>query len=207
MKTMLQHGLVLVLALTGSQALAQDQTQESGWMVRARAVHINPADRSTPLAGTGGSDRIHVSNKTIPELDISYFFTPQLAAELILTYPQKHDVMLDGARIGSLRHLPPTLSAQYHFAPQAALNPYLGVGVNYTRISHVKLLNGAADLEKNSWGLALQAGVDIRLDARWSLNVDVKKLNLRSDLLLGGAHASTVKVDPLLFGVGVGYRF
>lgn len=203
MKTLLKHALAISLVLAGSPALAQ----ESNWMVRARAVHIDPANESAPLAGTGATDRIHVASKTIPEVDISYFFTPNLAAELILTYPQKHDVTLDGARIGSFRHLPPTLSAQYHFAPRSTVDPYVGAGINYTRISRVKLLGGAADLEKDSWGLALQAGVDIRLDARWSLNLDVKKVNIRSDVLLGGARASAVKVDPVLFGAGVGYRF
>jgi len=203
MKADSKHVLAAVLAVAASQALAQD----SNWLVRARAVNIDTANESTPLAGTGASDRILVSNKTIPEVDVSYFFTPNLAAELILTYPQKHDVTLDGQRIGSFRHLPPTLTAQYHFAPQASVRPYIGAGLNYTRISRVKLLDGAANLEKDSWGLALQAGVDIRLDARWSLNVDVKKVNIRSDVLLGGARASEVRVDPVLIGVGVGYRF
>lgn len=203
MKTLLQHVLAISLALVGSQALAQD----SNWLVRARAVHIDPANESAPLAGAGAADRIHVSSKTIPEVDISYFITPNIAAELILTYPQKHEVTLDGARIGSFRHLPPTLSAQYHFAPQSRFSPYLGAGINYTRISRVKLLDGAGDLEQDSWGLSVQAGVDIRLDARWSLNLDVKKVNIRSDVLVGGAKASSVKVDPVLFGLGVGYRF
>lgn len=203
MKSLLKPVLALSLALAGSQALAQ----ESNWMVRVRAVHIDPANQSAPLAGSGAADRIHVASKTIPEVDISYFLTPHLAAELILTYPQKHDVTLDGARIGSFRHLPPTLTAQYHFAPQSTVNPYVGAGLNYTRISRVKLLDGAADLENDSWGLALQAGVDIRLDARWSLNLDVKKVNIRSDVMVGGAKASSVKVDPLLFGLGVAYRF
>ncbi|MCD2517763.1 outer membrane beta-barrel protein [Massilia sp. G4R7] len=206
MKAICKHVLAAVLAVAGSQALAQE-VQDSNWLVRARAVHIDPANESTPLAGVGAGDRIHVSTKTIPEVDVSYFFTPHLAAELILTYPQKHDVTLDGQRIGSFRHLPPTLTAQYHFAPQASVRPYVGAGVNYTRISRVKLLGGAATLEKDSWGLALQAGVDIKLDARWSVNVDVKKVKLRSDVLLGGAKASEVRVDPVLVGVGVGYRF
>lgn len=203
MKTLLQHVLAISLALVGSQALAQ----ESNWLVRARTVHIEPANESAPLSGAGAADRIHVSSKTIPEVDISYFITPNIAAELVLTYPQKHEVTLDGARIGSFRHLPPTLSAQYHFAPQSRFSPYLGAGINYTRISRVKLLDGAGDLEQDSWGLSVQAGVDIRLDARWSLNLDVKKVNIRSDVLVGGAKASSVKVDPVLFGLGVGYRF
>lgn len=203
MKTTMKSVLVALIAVAASQAMAQ----ESPWLVRARAVHIGPDNKSTPLAGVGAPDRIEVANKTIPELDITYFFAPHLAAELILTYPQKHKVRLDGEEIGSFKHLPPTLSAQYHFAPGAAINPYLGVGVNYTRISKVRLLGGAGDLENDSWGLALQAGVDVRIDERWSINADVKKANIRSDVYVGGLNASQLKVDPLLFGLGVGYRF
>lgn len=203
MKTMMKSVVVALIAVAASQAMAQ----ESPWLVRARAVYIDPDNKSTPVAGSGASDRIEVATKTIPELDISYFFTPHISAELILTYPQKHKVRLDGAEIGSFKHLPPTLTAQYHFAPGATINPYLGVGVNYTRISKVRLLDGAGDLENDSWGLALQAGVDFRINERWSINADVKKVNIRSDVYVGGANASHLKVDPVLFGLGVGYRF
>lgn len=183
------------------------QAQEGQWLVRARAAHLNPADKSSPVGGVGASDRISVSDKTIPELDVSYFFTPNLAAELVLTYPQKHDVMLDGAKIGSFKHLPPSLLAQYHFNPIGQFKPYLGAGINYTRISSVKLLNGAGDLENDSVGLALQAGVDFKIDKNWSLNLDVKRINIRSDVMIAGAKVSSVKVDPVLIAVGVGYRF
>ncbi|WP_312514596.1 OmpW family outer membrane protein [Massilia sp.] len=203
MKTMMKSVVVALIAVAASQAMAQ----ESPWLVRARAVHIDPDNKSTPVAGSGASDRIDVESKTIPELDISYFFTPNFSAELILTYPQKHKVRLDGAEIGSFKHLPPTLTAQYHFAPGATINPYVGMGVNYTRISKVRLLDGAGDLENDSWGLALQAGVDFRIDEHWSINADIKKVNIRSDVYVGGANASHLKVDPLLFGLGVGYRF
>ena len=121
------------LGLFASEAMAQ----QSPWLVRARAVHLSPADKSDPIGGVGASDRLTVSSKTIPEIDISYFFTPNIAAELILTYPQKHDVMLDGAKIGTFKHLPPTLTAQYHFMPDAQINPYVGAGINYTNISKV----------------------------------------------------------------------
>jgi outer membrane protein len=187
----------------GSAAMAQ----ESPWLVRARAVHIDPADKSDPVGGAGASDRLHVSSKWIPEVDLSYFFSPNWAAELILTYPQKHTVTLDGASIGTFRHLPPTLTAQYHFLPGATVNPYVGAGVNYTLFSKQRLLDGAARLEHDSVGLALQAGADFRIDNRWSVNVDLKKLQLRSDVMIGGAKATRVRVDPLLFGIGIGYLF
>ncbi|MDO8651005.1 MAG: OmpW family protein [Undibacterium sp.] len=200
--------IALALSLAAICVVAnQAAAQQSPWQVRARAVNISPDNKSDPVGGVGASDRLTVSDKTIPEVDISYYFTPNWSAELILTYPQKHDVMLDGANIGTFKHLPPTLTAQYHFLPDAQFSPYLGVGVNYTRISNVNLLNGAADLEKDSFGFAVQAGVDFKLDKNWSLNLDVKKVQIRSDVSIGGAKVSAVKVDPWLVGVGVGYRF
>jgi len=203
MKTTMKTVLVALIALSAAQAMAQ----ESPWLVRARAVYVDPDNKSTPIGGVGAADRLEVSSKTIPELDISYFFTQHIAAELVLTYPQKHKARLDGAEIGTFKHLPPTLSLQYHFAPSKTISPYVGAGVNYTRMSSVKLLDGAGDLENDSWGLSLQAGVNVRLNQRWSLNADVKKINLRSDVYVGGANASHLKVDPVLFGLGVGYRF
>ena len=200
---------VAVLAALNLTGLAMNSAvaQESPWLVRVRAVHLDPADKSAPLGGVVASDRITVSDKTIPEVDVSYFFTPNLAAELVLTYPQKHDVYLDGANIGSFKHLPPSLLVQYHFMPEKTLKPYVGAGVNYTTLSKVRLLNGAGSLEHDSVGLVLQAGVDYAIDKQWSLNLDIKKAQIRSDVIVGGAAVSRVKVDPLMIGVGVGYRF
>jgi len=205
-KTMKNVAIALALT-TAALAAGSAFAQESPWLVRARAVHIDPADHSSPVGGAGPSDQITVSSKTIPEVDISYFFSPNLAAELVLTYPQKHDVSVAGSKIGSFKHLPPTLTLQYHFLPAGTIDPYLGAGVNYTRISNVDLNGGNITLDKSSWGLALQAGVDIKLDRNWSINVDVKKVQIRSDVHLAGEQVSRIKIDPVLFGVGVGYRF
>ena len=193
-------------ALTSGAAMAQNYPQDGKWMVRARAVHLDSANKdSTPLD-------LSVNNKIIPELDISYFFTPNFAAELILTYPQKHDVRAGGAEIGSLKHLPPTLLAQYHFTQLGAFKPYVGVGINYTRFSSVKF-DPAVDaalnpsVKKNSFGPALQIGFDYALDKNWSINFDVKKVYIKTDVRSFGTKVGTFKVDPLLVGVGLGYRF
>ena len=200
--------IVLALSLAALGAVStQAMAQEGTWLMRGRVVNISPANSSDPVGGTGAADRITVSKKTIPEFDVSYFVTPNIAAELILTYPQKHTVYLDGADVGTFKHLPPTLSLQYHFAPTSDVNPYLGAGVNYTNISAVNLLGGKGGLESNSFGLSLQAGVDFKIDKNWSFNIDVKKVQIRSDVSLSGAKVSAVKVDPVLVGVGFGYRF
>lgn len=198
---------VLLAALGLAFAAPTAQAADGSWLVRARATQLSPADKSDPIAGAGAADRISVESRVIPELDISYFFSPNVAAELVLTYPQKHEVYLDGTSVGTFKHLPPTLLAQYHFLPQAQFSPYVGAGVNLTRLSSVKLLAGAGDLESSSVGLALQVGADFKIDKQWSLNVDVKRVNIRSDVLAAGAKISAVRVDPVLLSVGVGYRF
>ncbi|MFD0666925.1 OmpW/AlkL family protein [Ramlibacter sp. MAHUQ-53] len=203
---MKKTSVLLALAALGfaGHALAQ----QSPWLVRARAVHLNMADKSEAIPALGvGADQITVNNKTIPEVDITYFVTPNIAAELVLTIPQKQTVSIAGTDVGTFKHLPPTLTVQYHFSPAAQVSPYLGAGVNYTRISSVKLLGGAGDLENQSFGLAVQAGVDYKLDKNWSLNLDLKKVQIRSDVFAGGSKVSAVKLDPWLLGVGVGYRF
>lgn len=100
-----------------------------------------------------------------------------------------------------------TLTLQYHFLPGTRFSPYVGAGMNYTRISSVELLDVAANLERNSCGVAVQAGVNVKTDEKWSLNFDVKNVRIRSDVKSAGASISRVKVDPLLVGVGIGYRF
>ena len=192
--------LALLVASACAAPLAV-QAQEGPWLVRVRAVNLEPNNSDSTGLGLG------INSKVIPEVDISYFFTPNLAAELVLTYPQKHDVALDGQKIGSFKHLPPTLLLQYHFVLDAPIKPYVGAGVNYTTMSKVNLLGGAASLEHDSVGLALQVGADYAIDKQWSLNVDLKKVRIGSDVYIGGAKASHVKVDPLMLAVGVGYRF
>ena len=191
--------VAVLCALTSGAAFAQQA--ESPWLVRVRAVHLDSANKDSTGLG------LSVNNKTIPEVDISYFFNKNVAAELILTVPQKHDLSSSvlGGRIGSLKHLPPSLLLQYHFdAP--GFKPYVGAGVNYTRFSNVNLPAGV-DIDRNSWGGALQVGVDIPLSKNLYLNFDVKKVYIKTDVFAGGAKAGAFKVDPVLVGVGLGWRF
>jgi outer membrane protein len=195
---------IVVAALLAAGAVGGALAQAGGqgtWLVRARAVNLDMSNKDSTGLG------LTVNNKTIPEVDITYFFTPNIAAELILTVPQKQKVYSNGALIGTFKHLPPTLLAQYHFTGLQGYKPYVGAGINYTDISKVDLLGGAATLDNDSWGGALQAGVDIPLDKNWSINLDVKKVYIKSRVYAGGVNAGTLKLDPVLAGVGIGYRF
>lgn len=199
-------------------AQSNDLTAPTGnWMVRLRAVNLTAANKSDAVPALAiPDDAIQINNKAFPELDISYFFTPNIATELILTYPQQQDVTVTQSalggptKIGSFRHLPPTLTLQYHFTPEKRFKPYVGAGINYTRISNVDLQVpgvGPLELSKNSFGPALQVGFDYRLTEHLYFNLDLKKTWISADVKLAGQSISKVKVDPWLLGIGVGYRF
>ena len=191
--------LATALLLAGGNAFAQD-FKAGDLLVRARAVHLDSSNKDSTGLG------LTINNKTLPEVDFTYFFTPNLAAELVLTVPQKQTVSSNGSAIGSLKHLPPTLTVQYHFTDFGAFKPYVGAGLNYTRFSSVNLPAGV-DIKRNSFGLALQAGMDFRLTDTMYLNVDVKKVQIATKVSAGGTEIGKLKVDPLLLGVGVGWKF
>lgn len=196
----------IAAALLAAAPLAQAQAEKGNFIVRARAVYIDSANKDSTGLG------LSINNKTIPELDISYFLSPNLAMELILTYPQKQTVnsTVVGGDIGTFKHLPPTLLLQYHFLPTGKIRPYVGAGGNLTLISKVDLNVpgvGALDLENSSVGGAAQVGADVQLAPGFFLNLDAKKVMIRSDVLSGGSKVSAVKVDPWLLSVGIGRRF
>ena len=208
-----------LLALAALAALASAaQAQDTGsWLIRGRAVHLgsandNSADlKSTLTAVVGAPAEASINNKTIPEVDISYFFSPNLACELILTYPQSQDLRINGGKIGTFKHLPPTLTLQYHFTNLGGFRPYVGAGLNYTNISDVKwdpaVAALALNLKRSSYGLAFQAGIDVPMGGGWLFNVDVKKVQIQTDVTSAGTKIGTFGVDPLLVGVGFGKRF
>lgn len=199
--------------LAGSMLLSPTAFAEKGdWLIRVRAINIQPDNKSDPgtgsLAGTA-ADAITLDNRLVPEVDFSYFLSKNLALELILIVPQKHDVRLNGASIGSVKHLPPTLTLQYHFMPDQKFRPYVGAGINYTRFSSVNIANGTFNLEKDSWGGALQAGFDVEVGKDKFVNVDLKKLYISSDVINAstGAKNSHLTIDPWVVGVGFGWKF
>jgi outer membrane protein len=185
-------------SLVSTQAFAQ--AKEGPWMVRARAVSLSSANSDSTGLG------LTVSDIVLPEVDISYFFSPNLAVELILTVPQQHDVKSNGTKIGTITELPPTLLVQYHF-PMNGYKPYVGAGINYTKFTSSDIASGAVTPDGSSWGGALQVGVDVPLSGNMYFNFDVKKVLIKTNINAGGNSAGTLKVDPLLVGVGLGWRF
>lgn len=202
----------LVIGLAASSCWAAG---ESPWMVRVRALGIFPDDSSSQISLIGGEAA--VDSTWTAELDISYFFTPNVALELVLAYAE-HDVTaenvpgLGNIDLGSLDLLPPSLLLQYHFMPEKPFRPYIGAGLSYVLIPDEDPGPIATGIEYDDGqvGLALQVGFDYFFTKNWSLNVDLKKVWVDVDVkvhALGTTVSTSVDVDPWLFGIGIGYRF
>lgn len=202
---------VLVAALIAIGALSAPVAQAEGeFMVRARAVYVAFDNAQKDGLDTNVGAKVEADSRWIPEIDFSYFFTKNIAAELVLTYPQTVDINAGGNKIGKIKALPPSLLVQYHFTDFGAFKPYVGAGVNYTIfMSRDSILGGAAQVDKSSIGLAGQVGFDYMFTKNWGLNVDVKYIQMSTDVTLTGSGTKVGKLDlnPITAGVGVSYRF
>lgn len=204
------------------------QAAEGPLMMRVRALQMgvdNKNEGHVPIPPVNTGDPLKVEDKVFPEIDFTYFITPNIAAELILTYPQKHDLHYQGIKIGSAKHLPPTLTLQYHFLPEGTIRPYIGAGVNYTRFMSVNInaapalaalgisVDAPIDVDRNSFGLAGQVGVDFKVADKWFINLDAKYVQIEAKDVrvksgpLAGTKVTDLQIDPWLLSVGVGYRF
>lgn len=197
---------------------AQSTNEFKKWQVRVRGVGVVTPDQSAKIGIIGGD--VQISDTFIPELDFTYFFTEHFAAELILG-TAKHDVnaintVAGDIDLGSAWLLPPTLTAQYHFyvSDKKIVKPYIGAGVNYTLFYNVK--SGAvADVKyDNALGYAAQVGIDLNLTDSFFINIDAKRMFLKTDVTVDATNLvpglvvpAEVTIDPWLFGIGVGMRF
>ncbi|MBS0534724.1 MAG: OmpW family protein [Proteobacteria bacterium] len=191
------------------------------WMIRLRALGV--VTRNSGVVDQVAGSGLTTSDAIVPELDITYFFTRNWAAELILGVTKHHVTgtgvaATDGLDVGKAWLLPPTLTLQYHFTDFGAFKPYIGAGVNYTVFFSQTAGNTANAAGviitrshlHNSFAPAVQVGFDYMIDRHWGINVDVKKLWLRpswdGDSNVGPL-TGKVNLDPWLIGAGVTYKF
>lgn len=193
----------IALALLGfAVTLPPAASADKGdFLARARVVNVSP-DVSSSVDG------LDVKDDTIPELDFTYFISNNVAAELILG-TSHHEVTLNGNSLGKVSVLPPTLTLQYHVMPEAAVRPYVGLGVNYTMFYNSGLANDAISIKNSSWGMAYQAGIDFQVTKNGFINFDVKKIDIKTDVYLNASNTTltTLKINPYVIGVGYGMKF
>ena len=223
---------LVALALAAPLAHAHDA---GDIIVRAGAITVNPkADSSSvkvdqgPLAGADLGGKATMSSDTQLGLNFAYMIDNNWGIELLAASPFEHDMKIKGTalgaangKLGSLKHLPPTLSVVYYpLDHKSVFQPYVGAGINYTWIydEHVgseASANGFSNFKaENSWGMAFQVGADYMITDNIMLNAQVRYIDIdttatvENNAVAPGTRAKVdVDVDPFIYMVGLGYKF
>jgi len=184
--------------------------EQGDWLIRAGAHYVDPK--------SDNNDTVQVESATMFTFDISYFLSQDWAIEVLAAAPFEHDIKLvGGSRAASTKHLPPTVSLQYHFNPNGTFQPYVGAGVNFTIFFDENTTGALAgtdlELDSLSVGLAAQAGFDVALSNDWYLNASLRYIQIETDgkvkNLPGNAtlDLGSIEIDPWLFGLNLSKRF
>lgn len=221
---------VLAVALVAPFAQAH---QAGDIIVRAGAITVDPHEDTSVvkidrggLAGADQGGKATLGSDTQLGLNFAYMVTDNIGIELLAASPFQHDVSIKGAglgaangKLGTLKHLPPTLSLVYYpMAPTSSFQPYAGAGINYTWFFDESVGSRASDAGfdnfrvNNSWGWAAQIGMDYMLTDQIMLNAQVRYIEIDTQAYvdhpgLGVRAKVDVDVDPMVYMVGLGYKF
>lgn len=194
--------LALTLGMIGAA-----QAEDGKLLVRARMIKVTP-NNDGGSASVGGKPSVGAD--TVPEVDATYFFTPNVAAELIAGTTE-HSVRVmnrpAGLDLGKVKLLPPTLTAQYHFTGMKCFKPYVGAGITYAHFYDAEHPGYGSVKYDDNWGAALQAGVDYKLTDKIYLNADVKKIMVKTNVTVNDSITAKANLNPTVIGLGAGYRF
>jgi outer membrane protein len=224
LKTLRTGVLCSLIALGGAFAAPQSATAgdyNGNFMVRVLGAGVLTQDSVNSLTA-GGVDVSNVvgaeiSDEFIPAATLTYFFTPNIAAELFCCFAT-HQIDTNGLVNGEVADFwifPPAVTLQYHFDPMGGFKPYLGVGLQYIHFFDEGVGSNALGASSvsidDAFGFTLQAGFDVELGGGLYFNADVKKTWLSTDAQWNNSAVGTVNadvdVDPLIVSAGIGYRF
>jgi outer membrane protein len=181
--------------------------QNTNWVVKVGIGDVEPKSNNGSLAGMNSS----VGSDVQPIITGEWMFQPAWGLEVLASTPWKHDISLSGlGKVGSTKQLPPTVSVQYHFNAGGQVSPFVGVGLNWTTFWNTKTTGALAGNSlsiNDSVGAAVHAGIDFKIDPHWLVAIDARWVSIGSTVKLNGAKIGTVNVDPMVYGLTVGYRF
>ena len=198
--------LAAVLASTALPAAAQSA---GDWTLGLGVHQVDPKSGNGSLAG--GTLPLSIGSDAKPSLTFEYFLRDNLGLEVLAAWPFQHDISIEGlGRVATTKHLPPTVSLQYHFNDEGTVSPVLGVGLNYTTFFSEDTRGAleGSDLELgDSWGLAAHAGLDFRVSEKAAIRVDVRWIDIDSRVRVDGANLGTANIDPLVYGAAYVMKF
>lgn len=206
---MIRRYAPLALALVFGGLAAPAFAQEAGeWTFSVGAHQVNPKSDNGSLVG--GALDVEVDSGVSATFTGEYFIRDNLGIEVLASLPFQHDINIKGlGRVGSTKHLPPTVSLQYHFG-EGKVKPFIGAGVNFTKFFSEDTTGAlaGADLDlDDSWGLAAHAGIDFKVGENGAIRIDARWIDIDTDVNLNGADIGTVEIDPLVYGAAYVFKF
>ena len=181
------------------------------WLIRLRALAIqtNADGTSNEIGGS-----VKTGNDLIPEIDITYYLTDNISVETMFGIAE-YNVQLDGTTfgnidVGTVKKLPATATIKYHLNQFGNILPYFGVGASYTVFFDENVGRSINNIDySNEFGFVMQIGLDYKFAKNTYLNIDMKKFIIDADMRMNNSsiNANSVDINPLMIGVGVGYRF
>ncbi|MDG6450787.1 OmpW family outer membrane protein [Glaesserella parasuis] len=203
-------------ALLAGSAVAHEA---GSFIVRAGGVFVNA--NSSSKTTTPVEVKLNVNDNAQLGLTATYMLSDNIGVELLGATPFSHKVSanvpasnLALGDVVKVRHLPPSLYVQYYFLDKnAGSRPYVGAGLNYTRFFGAKALNPAItnlQVKKHSFGPVVNAGIDIKLTEKVSLNTAMWYTRIKTKAnfdALGLSHEVKIKLDPIVYFTGISYKF
>lgn len=207
MKTHLGRSvLALALAAAALPAFAQSKGDLT---VGIGAHNVDPKSDNGALAN--GTLPLDIGSDARPTITGEYFVRDGLGIEMLAALPFQHDISIKGVgKVGSTRHLPPTVSLQYHFNNGGTVSPFAGIGLNYTTFFKERTTGALAGTRlslDDSWGAAVHAGVDFKVGARGAIRVDARWIDIDTTVKVNGTDLGKAHIDPLAYGAAYIVKF
>lgn len=206
MKQKLLPLLAVSLAAVAAPAMAQSA---GDWTLGVGVHQVDPKSDNGKLAN--GTLPLTIDSDAKPSITFEYFVKDNLGIEVLGALPFKHEIAVKGVgKVGQTKHLPPSVTLQYHFNSAGKVSPLLGVGLNYTTFFSEDTtgpLAGSRLKLDDSFGLAVHAGLDFKVAGKGSLRVDVRWADIDTEVKVDGAKLGTANIDPLVYGVSYVMQF
>ena len=193
------------MMLASMLAVQPVYAEKGDWIVRFGAAQVDPSENSR---GVVPDNAIGVDDDTQLYVNATYMVNDNVGVEVLAATPFGHDISLDGTgKIAEADQLPPTISVNFHANPDARVRPYAGIGVNYTKFfsEDAVAVIDSINLD-SSWGLAIQAGVDVDINDEWFFNANIRKIDIETTARTNLGNID-VTIDPVVISIGIGKRF
>ena len=206
----MKHRLLPLLAASLAAVATPAFAQSAGdWTLGLGLHQVDPKSDNGALAG--GALPLGIDSDAKPSITFEYFIKDNLGIEVLGALPFQHDIAVKGVgKVGDTKHLPPTITLQYHFNSAGKVSPLLGVGVNYTTFFSEGTTGALAGTKlklDDSFGLAAHAGLDFKVSEKASVRVDVRWADIDTEVRVDGAKLGTANIDPLVYGASYVMKF